>query len=161
MLVKKFLTGEKDLSEEGLFGKKQYQGLDKVYEFGQKNCSKYLANKTNSKTKTKDMNYDSKSNFNKYRISKKIDSLSFNSKSDYLKEFHDKLEQLKRIKSTKEKYDRKNLAYDNTSDLCNSLLSNHEHQYIDILDKILVIYFLMIMHIVIILVKNQKPLKKN
>ena len=72
MLVKKFLTGEKDLSEEGLFGKKQYQGLDKVYEFGQKNYSKYLANKTKSKTKTKDMNYDSKSNFNKYRIVKKL-----------------------------------------------------------------------------------------
>ena len=103
MLVKKFLTGEKDLSEEGLFGKKQYQGLDKVYEFGQKNYSKYLANKTKSKTKTKDMNYDSKSNFNKYRISKKIDSLSFNSKSDYLKQYHDKMEQLKKIKSTKEK----------------------------------------------------------
>ena len=49
-------------------------------------------------------------------------------KFDYLKQFHDKLEQFKNIKSTLEKSEQKIFVYDNASDLYYSLLVNYEQQ---------------------------------
>ena len=46
-----------------------------------------------------------------------------------MKEFDNKLEQSKNIKSIKEKLEQKNFVYDNASDLYNSLLADYEQQY--------------------------------
>ena len=63
------------------------------------------------------LNYDSRFNFNKYKNDEHYDTVSFSSKIDYLKEFHDKLETLKNIKSTSKNVERKELVYNNASDI--------------------------------------------
>ena len=73
------------------------------------------------------------------------------------------------MKHSKEKSERKNFVYDNPSDLYNSLLDDYEQQYSNFLDekkankrfKHNFSDFLIIMNIKTILMKNQKPLKKN
>ena len=102
---------------------KQYQGLDKINEFDKNNYSKNSQTKLKVKKKT-DLNYDSRFNFNKYRNNKKFNGLSFTSKLDCLKK-----------KSTKKKLERKNVMYDNDSDLCNSLLVNYEQQNSNLSDE--------------------------
>ena len=87
-----------------------------------------MANKKNVK-KTTDLNYDSRFNFKKYSNNKKLDGLSFTSKLDYSKEFHDKLEQFKNIKPSNKKPEQRIFLYDYVSDLYNSLLSDYEQQY--------------------------------
>ena len=53
------------MKKQNEIARKQYQGLDKVYEFDRNNYSKNLA-------KITDLNYDSRFNSNKYRNNKKL-----------------------------------------------------------------------------------------
>ena len=80
-------------------------------------------------------NYDSRFNFNKYSNIENFDRHSFISKTDRLKEFHDKLKQFKSIKSTKKKIAQKKFLCDDACDLYNSLLANCEQQYSNFSDE--------------------------
>ena len=54
-----------EMKKQNEIARKQYQGLDKVYEFDRSNYSKNLA-------KIANLNYDSRFNSNKYRNNKKL-----------------------------------------------------------------------------------------
>ena len=128
-----------------------------------------MAKKINSKIST-EFNYDNKSYFNKYKSNKKFDGLSISSKCNYLNKFHYELEEFENINSANKKSELNNFVYDNTFDLHNILLANYEKQYSNfqvmreskthVPNNILVIDFLMILNTIIILLKNQKLLKK-
>ena len=128
-----------------------------------------MANKIKSKITT-EFNYDNKSYFNKYKSNKKLDGLSISPKCNYLNKFHYELEEFKNINSANKKSELNNFVYDNTFDLHNILLANYEKQYSNfqvmreskthVPNNILVIDFLMILNTIIILLKNQKLLKK-
>ena len=77
-------------------------------------------------------------------IIKKIGGLAFTWK--FLKEFHEKFEQFKNIKSTKGKSEKKNFA--------NNSAWDKKGRKVSVLSTILVIHFLMIMNIKIILFKK-------
>ena len=109
------------MKKQNEIAKKQCQWKDKVQWFDQKNYSKNSAIKTENR-KIADLNYDRRFYFIKYRNNEKIYGLSLTSKFNYLKEFHDKLQQSKKIKSASKKLKWKNFVYDNASDLYNSFL---------------------------------------
>ena len=82
--------------------KKQYQALDKVYEFDKENDLKKLTDKDKKltgkdkkhkdkgKKLTKNLKYNN-FNFNKYQNDKDCKTRSFSSKFDYFKKSHDDL----------------------------------------------------------------------
>ena len=71
------------------------------------------------KDKTLLLKYDSRFNINKYKNNKNFDDLSFSSKVNYLKEFHNKLMYFKDIKSMDKNVELKQLVCDNTFDIYN------------------------------------------
>ena len=85
--------------------KKQYQCLDKVYEFDgtiNRDDKKPTLKKYNKSSQI----YDSNHSFCKYNI-KKVDNLSFKSKYSYLVNFFNDFNKFSSIKTQKEKTEKK------------------------------------------------------
>ena len=130
-----YLPLGKELKAQTEIAKKQYQGLDKIYEFDE------TINKNDKKTTLKkysksELMYDANHSFYKYyRDNNKFDNLSFKSNCSFLANFFGDLDKINKLKSQKEKAEKKKVnVYNKASDLHNDLLAIYFNEYNELPD---------------------------
>ena len=104
-----------ELKKQTYIARKQYQGLDKVYEFDKKGDDETINKDDKKPTLKKYTKSDSNHSFYKYRGIKKFDKLSLKSKYSFLADFFNDLDKFNRLKPQIEKATEKKTNVFNTA----------------------------------------------